>query len=189
VTRIFAVVLSLIIIFSESAFEHSIVEGILFALGLFLIGIGTIGRLWCSIYISGRKNSMLITVGPYSMTRNPLYLFSFFGAAGVGFATETVTFPIIIIALFALFYPVIIEKEEAYLHEAFGNQYKLYCDIVPRLIPKISLLNEPNEYVVSPSIFRKRMLDSLWFVWIAGILEIIENLHELKIIPVFLLIY
>jgi protein-S-isoprenylcysteine O-methyltransferase Ste14 len=40
-------------------------------------------RLWCSLYISGYKNSQLITSGPYSLCRNPLYFFSFVGFAAL----------------------------------------------------------------------------------------------------------
>lgn len=56
---------------------------ILFLLGLLLVGVATVGRLWCSLYISGHENSELITTGPYSLSRNPLYFFSLPGFAGI----------------------------------------------------------------------------------------------------------
>ncbi|MGO7726914.1 hypothetical protein ACC713_12320 [Rhizobium johnstonii] len=40
--------------------------------GTLLIAFGIIGRIWSTIYIGGRKNSALVTQGPYSITRNPL---------------------------------------------------------------------------------------------------------------------
>ena len=189
VTQVFGFIFGFIMLFSESAFEDSIISGGLFAIGLMLIGIGTVGRLWCSIYISGRKDKILVTVGPYSITRNPLYLFSLIGAAGVGFATETVTFTIIIISLFAIFYPTTIKKEETYLEELFGSEYKAYYSRVLRFFPNIKLLYEPMEIIINPVICRKRILNSLWFIWIAGFLELVEMLHEFKIIPVLLHIY
>src|SRR5690349_15131041 len=48
--------------------------------GMILIFICVCGRTWCSLYIGGRKISELVAVGPYSISRNPLYVFSIIGA-------------------------------------------------------------------------------------------------------------
>ena len=42
------------------------------------------------LYVGGRKNAELVTTGPYSMMRNPLYFFSLLGVAGVGAQTGSV---------------------------------------------------------------------------------------------------
>ena len=46
---------------------HEYVE----AVGLCLIAMGVIGRMWCTLYIGGRKSSEIIAQGPYSVSRNP----------------------------------------------------------------------------------------------------------------------
>ena len=53
-------------------------------LGAGLIFVCISGRTWCSLYIGGRKNHELVTTGPYSVSRNPLYVFSIIGAIGIG---------------------------------------------------------------------------------------------------------
>jgi len=53
-------------------------------LGAALIFVCVSGRTWCTLYIGGRKNHELVTAGPYSVCRNPLYVFSIIGAIGIG---------------------------------------------------------------------------------------------------------
>ncbi|TIP81472.1 MAG: isoprenylcysteine carboxylmethyltransferase family protein, partial [Mesorhizobium sp.] len=66
---------------NEASSLHEVVEMI----GFVLILVCIFGRLWSILYVGGRKNSELAVRGPYSITRNPLYLFSTIGAFGVGF--------------------------------------------------------------------------------------------------------
>src|SRR5688500_5721815 len=103
----------------ESRLEGSLAAATLFMSGLALVGVATVGRLWCSLYINSHKESALVTVGPYSITRNPLYFFSFLGFIGVGLATETVTLAIAMTCFFAVVYPVIIRREETLLQHKF----------------------------------------------------------------------
>lgn len=190
-SRIFVCFLAVIILISESHWEdyESPVSSILFLLGVVLAGAGSSGRLWCSLYIAGYKTNTLITAGPYSMCRNPLYFFSLIGAMGVGFATETFLIPLLILPVFAIYYPLVIQSEEAQLKKLHQKEFETYLKETPVFFPKPSLLREPEEYTVKPKIFRKHMFDALWFIWLTGIIELIESLHELKIIPSILNIY
>ncbi|TFH42699.1 MAG: isoprenylcysteine carboxylmethyltransferase family protein, partial [ANME-2 cluster archaeon] len=115
VSQIFAISLIIIIAVSNSAWEHKapFVSTFLFLIGIVLVGIASMGRLWCSLYIAGYKTDKLITEGPYSMCRNPLYFFSLLGALGVGFASETCLIPLIILLAFSMYYPFVIKSEEA----------------------------------------------------------------------------
>ena len=169
--------------------EAPIVAYLLFTVGLFLVAIGSLGRMWCSLYIAGYKNNRLVTEGPYSMTRNPLYFFSFLGLLGVGMATETFTFPILFLLFFAAGYPRVIRNEERKLRKLFGEQYEEYIRRVPAFFPRISLLHEPEHYTVNPRIFRKHIFSALWFIWIVGILELIEGLKDLGILGNLWLLY
>lgn len=67
--------------------------------------------------------------------------------------------------------------------------FELYQKEVPLFFPNISLLKEPEEYIVKPIVFKKHMFNTLWFIWLVGILEIIEELRELEILPVLFKIY
>ena len=129
------------LVFSTSRWEtrSMLVEIALFSLGMFLVAIGSLGRMWCSVYIAGYKDRTLITQGPYSICRNPLYFFSAFGALGIGFCTETLTFPLAILTTMVLYYPLVVRKEERRLREYFGSDFDAYAKRVPAFFPKLSL--------------------------------------------------
>jgi len=182
--------LFLFVLFSESYWEQKmVVSDILFLFGVMLVGVATIGRLWCLLYISGYKTNTLICLGPYSACRNPLYFFSCLGGAGVGLASETLMLPGIIILGFALYYPLVIRAEERKLHNFHGKDFEDYMNITPRFFPSFHAFQEPQEYTVRPKAFRKGLFDALWFVWLVGILELIEAFHEYEALPVLLRLY
>jgi len=190
-SRIFVGFLSVLIFFSSSLWEDKapFVTSVLFLFGTILIGISTLGRLWCSVYIAGYKTDRLIMEGPYSMCRNPLYFFSLIGALGVGFASETIIVPTLILIAFWGYYPLVIKSEEAELMKLHKSEFENYRKNVPMFFPKISILHEPEEYIVKPIVFKKHIFDALWFIWLIGILKVIEELHKLKIIPTIIKTY
>jgi hypothetical protein len=134
------------------------------------------------MYISGYKGSELITSGPYSISRNPLYFFSLLGWIGIGIATETFSFGIAFALAFWLLYPHIIKREEEYLRGKFGQAFTEYCGRTPRFFPNPKAFHEPESYVVNPRLFRRAMGDALWFIWLVGIIELVEALHEYQFV-------
>lgn len=178
VSRLFAIAFFVLMAVTESALKGRIISSVLFLIGLTLVGAAIVGRLWCSLYISGRKDSELITAGPYSISRNPLYFFSLLGFVGIGLATETLSFSVAFVLIFLLVYPATIRREEAFLHAKFGSAFIDYCARTPRFFPSLKAFNEPDWYVVNPRLVRRTMGDVLWFVWLVGIIALVEVLHE-----------
>ena len=188
ISRFIAIVFLALLFLTESSFQGTTIGACLFFFGILLVGVGTVGRLWCALYISGYKKEELVTLGPYSISRNPLYFFSLLGFSGLGFATKSFTFGILTILAFALVYPFIIRKEEEFLRSKFGQAFDAYCQRTPRFFPKIASFQEPETYMVNPRVFRRAALDALWFVWFIGILELIDLSHKTGIIkPLFFL--
>jgi len=82
-----------------------------------------------------KKSEALVTDGPYSLVRNPMYLGSFL--LGAGFVL--IVWPWWSLPIFAgLFYMRFkkqVVKEEALLTEVFGKEYTSYCRKVSRVFP------------------------------------------------------
>jgi len=149
-------------------------------LGFALLIVATLGRVWCLSYIAGVKNDVLVTEGPYSMARNPLYVFNFIGAVGFGFAVENPVLAALLATAFAVFYPSVIRREEEVLTQAFGERFVRYCGATPRWFPRWSNFHEPESWSINPPRFRAGLLDVMWFLWAFLIWEILEESGALQ---------
>ncbi|MFQ7535591.1 MAG: methyltransferase family protein [Akkermansia muciniphila] len=189
ISLIFGLAIGCSLLFGESRWETSpLIEESLMLLACFMAGIGAFGRIWCSLYIAGYKNNVLVTDGPYSMCRNPLYFFSFVGSIGVSCATETFTIPLLTALAFGIYYPSVIRKEQERLTAlsetptgTIAGTFLLHSSL-SRLKPP------PTAYSVNPATFTHNIVDALWFIWFIGIFEFISGLHEAGMLPVWFLI-
>jgi protein-S-isoprenylcysteine O-methyltransferase Ste14 len=185
ISRIFLVITFLIYMFTTHSWSSDAIIGIIFEFsGLILIVIGTYGRIWSFVYICGRKTNELVTQGPYSVTRNPLYLFSFIGAAGLGLASENVAVLAVVLFAFLFFYPFVIRHEESELERVHGEDFRRYAATVPRFIPRTLSIKEPEIYEIYSRKFRSVFFDAMWFFWFYIIFQIVEKLQQSGIIPV-----
>jgi protein-S-isoprenylcysteine O-methyltransferase Ste14 len=114
---------------------------------LFMIGAAL--RWWATLYIGGRKFSSIVTDGPYSICRNPLYLGTFLMLIGFSFYLESLTFATgcLLAAVFYLY--VTVSAEESRLLEQFGQPFVDYCLAVPRFVPRFGRFHSPPEITVS----------------------------------------
>ncbi len=129
-----------LLIFTKSQFPaghvvHETIEWV----GIVLIFICICGRVWCSLYIGGKKDSQLVTIGPYSVSRNPLYLFSMLGAAGAGAQFGNITSVCFAVLLTWLVAHLVVLQEERRLAAVYGDAFRDYCARVPRYGPRPSL--------------------------------------------------
>lgn len=151
-------------------------------IGFIFLGAATFGRLWCLLFIGGAKNATLVTEGPYSVVRNPLYLFNLIGAAGLGL---TVQQPLLALALssgFVLYYPAVVAREERTLLERFGEAYRAYQDRTPRWLPRFSLYHEPEQVSICPLWIRHGMLDAMWLLWAYWAWDLLEIVRRTRVL-------
>lgn len=149
------------------------------AFGLGAIVIAIVGRAWCSLYIGGRKKAEIVDTGPYSISRNPLYLFSHIGAFGIGAQTGSVTLGILFCLISVIVFHFTTRREEAWLLNEFGLPYADYMARVPRIGPDFSKWRDSPTLEVRPQFFLTTIRDGLVFLLAIPIFEGIETLQAI----------
>lgn len=163
--------------------EGNLHEGIELV-GLLLIIVAIVGRTWSSLYIAGRKKSEIVALGPYSVCRNPLYVFSFIGAAGAGAQFGSVTAACAAAIITILVFTVVVRKEERYLSDTFGETYLAYKAQVPRFIPDFSLWRNAQTIEIKPHLVVRTFVDACVFLAAVPVAESIEIAQASGILPV-----
>jgi protein-S-isoprenylcysteine O-methyltransferase Ste14 len=187
-----AVVIGLILVALltiRSAWSNDWVHEYIEDFGIGAIVLAILGRMWCTLYIGGRKSAEIVRLGPYSMSRNPLYAFSTLGAAGIGMLTGSLTVALVLAILCYVAFRFVIAAEEGYLENVFGEPYRAYKREVPRFFPKISLYREADVLSVRSSVLYKTLFDGLVFFVSYPLLEFVEYLQTTGALPVLLRLY
>ena len=146
-------------------------------IGMLFVGIGAIGRSWSLAYIAGRKTYELVARGPYTLCRNPLYLFSAIAAVGYGLLSGSLIVTGGIMVPFWCYYHFLIREEEAFLRSRFGATYEDYCRRVNRFSPSLRSWHDEAELTLDTRVFRERMFDHIWIIAFAGVLIALCQLH------------
>ena len=125
-------------------------------IGFILIAIGESLRMWAVRYAGGVTRTTkvgaasLCTSGPYSYTRNPLYIGNMIIYSGFVFVAGSLNIlPMLIITwvFFIIQYYLIINLEQNTLIDIFGKEYKNYMNNVPILFPRLSSWKNKDKYV------------------------------------------
>ena len=102
-----------------------------------LVGlIGLTLRAWAAGYL--HKQEVLTVAGPYAYTRNPLYLGSAILALGAAIAARSWGSASILGTYFAIFYYVVMKKEENELRPRHREEFDRYATEVPLFFPRLS---------------------------------------------------
>lgn len=114
------------------------------AAGACLSGLGEALRLWAIGYTGEGTRAqelraeVLVTAGPYSVVRNPLYVGNLLTIAGVALAAfGSWSWPAAVaaVALATAAYAAVISLEEDFLGQRFGPEFECYRRAVPALLP------------------------------------------------------
>jgi protein-S-isoprenylcysteine O-methyltransferase Ste14 len=164
----------------ESAHEFIEIAGVL------LVFVCMFGRMWSILYVGSKKSRELVTTGPYSMTRNPLYFFSTLGVVGIGlmFGSLLVAFGLGLITYVVL--TATAAKEAAYLRTVFGPAYDAYSRRTPMFWPRRALYRDAPEVVFSPKALKRTLFDALPFLAAFPVIETVEYLQVTGTLPILM---
>lgn len=147
--------------------------------GILLIGAAVLGRIWCALYIAGRKNTELCVDGPYSLCRNPLYVFSSLGVAGFACVAGSLLLGLALVPIFWGYHHFVIKAEEMNLRGLFGAAYENYCARVPRIFPRPALYWSRARLTIDSRTMLRALSDVSWFLIALALTEIIEPFQGL----------
>jgi protein-S-isoprenylcysteine O-methyltransferase Ste14 len=101
--------------------------------------VGAIG-LWVRALAAGHlhKQEQLTVSGPYAYTRNPLYFGSAILTVGAVVAMNSWIAAVLLCGYFALFYSVVMRREEGELRFHHGAAFEEYAKAVPLFFPRLA---------------------------------------------------
>ena len=145
-------------------------------LGFIMVVFGSFGRIWASLYIEGNKTKNLITAGPFSMVRNPLYFFSLIMLLGFSLALKAIYLPLALLLIFVLFHVPTIANEEKKLQDIHGEKFTSYVKSTPRLIPNIFKYKKPEigeKVLVKISRINGVLIEVIGYLFLYTLIDII----------------
>lgn len=152
--------------------------------GVVLMLICIAGRSWASLYIGGRKITQFVTIGPYSVMRNPLYFFSILGAAGAGAQLGSIVPGLVCAAAVWAVFSVVVRREERLLSNLYGEEFEAYKARVSRFMPNPRLWRDIPTMLVMPSRAVRTFGDGMFFLLSIPLAEGIEHFQQAGMLPV-----
>ena len=89
-------------------------------------------RLAGTSVVPGQPAKALVAVGPYRITRNPIYIGFTLAYFGLAIVLTSMWVLLLLIPVLAVLQHGVVFREEAYLERRFGDAYRKYKAHVPR---------------------------------------------------------
>jgi protein-S-isoprenylcysteine O-methyltransferase Ste14 len=151
--------------------------------GFVCVAVACLGRIWCSVFIAGHKDEVLVTTGPFSHCRHPLYSFSILGALGLGLASRSPLLCVAVVVVISGLVMYAASCEEQFLADSFPEEFKAYVAATPNMWwPAVRKAPLPEKLDVRPEVYWKAFLDagSFFVLWL-----LVALAAEYRAIPMF----
>lgn len=187
VSFLMAAIFLVLLVITKPANFGSLLYEILEQSGFVLVFVAVLGRIWCTLYIAGRKNRELCTVGPYELCRNPLYLFSLIGLVGICLAAANILLAIVAATAYLLYYQGVIRGEERRLAAIFEADFDRYVASTPRFWPRWRIPRSCAILQVDSRIFTRSLAEVIWFLLAITFIEVVEILKDCHLFKAIIL--
>lgn len=142
----------------------------------FVAGAGL--RFWATLYIGSRKSDEVVSDGPYSLCRHPLYLGSVLLVLSGALFLKSLVFAGAMAVLAWIYFTWTVPAEEEYLEARLGEPYRAYRQRVNRLWPSFRHFRTAPRIVVDiHSLYLECARASRW-IWLPIIGEVIGYLRS-----------
>jgi protein-S-isoprenylcysteine O-methyltransferase Ste14 len=156
------------------------------ALGLLLVTVAVLGRIWCSTFIAGLKDTELVQTGPYGACRHPLYTLSFVGAVGLAVTSRSLTLAVItVLAVAWLLYRAAL-AEERQLATRFADDWAKYACSTPRFVPHFANYQLPTNASVNTPVYWKAFVDGAAFYLLFALVDFAATSRVAGVAPLWL---
>jgi protein-S-isoprenylcysteine O-methyltransferase Ste14 len=148
------------------------------SVGWLLFLAGAAMRWWATLYVGARKNNTLVTEGPYSITRNPLYCGTFLLALAVGVLSQNAVLLAAEVLVGFFYVYVTVSTEERELTATYGDRFRDYCQRVPRFFPKFRRIHVSETVDVHVKGLRCELLRMSRWAWIPILCDLFTHLRS-----------
>jgi len=132
---------------------------------------------WARLYIGARKSDEVVSEGPYSLCRHPLYLGSVLLVLSGALFLKSLVFAGAMAVLATMYFTWTVPAEEEYLMARLGEPYREYRRRVNRLWPSFRHFRTDSRIAVDiHSLYLECARASRW-IWLPVIGEIIGYLR------------
>jgi protein-S-isoprenylcysteine O-methyltransferase Ste14 len=146
---------------------------------------GAAFRFWATLYIGGRKDAELVTSGPYSICRHPLYVGSLLLGITAGLFLESLAFSVAMVIVMVIYQQTTVRAEEGALRARHGLDFEDYARRVPRFWPSLRTFRTPDHINVHMhSLWNECARASRW-VWLPALGDILMHLRTQAWWPTF----
>lgn len=128
-------VLFLAVFHRPAAFFHDRMDLIFDLIGLGISVSGLLIRIVARDWKTVHRKDCLVTDGPYSVARHPMYLGSFLAGLGLCLILGSLPFIGIYSVLFIIVHARIAKREDAYMDSRWAEEHRAYAASVPACVP------------------------------------------------------
>jgi hypothetical protein len=129
------------------------------------------------VLIAGHKDARLVTAGPYSRARHPLYAFSMLGALGLAFASRSPIAGLFVVSAVSVLVIRAAAAEDRFLASAHPEAFAAWIAATPNRFWPGPPGVIPQVLELAPKVLRKAFLDAGAFFLLFLLVEVAARMR------------